>query len=334
MKNRCILRKYAAIAALAVSAIVFLPEALFAKGAVVGYAWVRDNPTDAQLEKLTHLVALELFPYPAPVNGSLLNTSSLPAGWNGTKNTALLDLVDRAHAMGVKVIIEIGGESSENFVSATNSTYINTFVSQIVTFVNDHGLDGVDINWECPGIILPDWELKDPAIQVVEWNQCIALLTDLKTALPCKRISMPLPSIRPTNNSKNYKFYPNQTIPAQIWNAVDALHLMTYDDHYWPTHSHADSAKVFINKWATWGASNGLGDPASREKLFIGCAFYGYNRDASGNTIWELPYPQEPRVFYKNGGSTCGNPSDTPSDVISKVNHCYSNVLNTAIAMF
>jgi len=51
MINRCILRKYAAIAAFAVSIIVFLPEALFGKGAVVGYAWVRDYPTDAQLEK-------------------------------------------------------------------------------------------------------------------------------------------------------------------------------------------------------------------------------------------------------------------------------------------
>ena len=34
------LKKYCAILAFAVSAIVFLPEAAFAKGAVVGYVWV------------------------------------------------------------------------------------------------------------------------------------------------------------------------------------------------------------------------------------------------------------------------------------------------------
>ena len=45
--NRSILRKYAAILALAVSAIVLLPEDLFAQGAVVGYViWPNVN-TDA-----------------------------------------------------------------------------------------------------------------------------------------------------------------------------------------------------------------------------------------------------------------------------------------------
>ena len=39
MKSKCMIRKYAAIWALAVSAIVFMPEALLAKGAVIGYAW-------------------------------------------------------------------------------------------------------------------------------------------------------------------------------------------------------------------------------------------------------------------------------------------------------
>ena len=40
MIKRCIFRKYVAIATLAVSAIVYLPEALFAQGAVIGYVWV------------------------------------------------------------------------------------------------------------------------------------------------------------------------------------------------------------------------------------------------------------------------------------------------------
>ena len=67
MKNRCICRKYVAVLALAVSAVLFLPEALFAQGAVVGYVWgkridetipsalVTSLPTDAQLDKLTHV---------------------------------------------------------------------------------------------------------------------------------------------------------------------------------------------------------------------------------------------------------------------------------------
>ena len=68
MNKNSILRKYAAIAALAVSAIVFLPETLFAQGTVIGYApgyRVASNnlasfPTDAQLDRLTHLKNLYL----------------------------------------------------------------------------------------------------------------------------------------------------------------------------------------------------------------------------------------------------------------------------------
>ena len=47
--NRRFLRKYAAIAAFAVSAIVFLPAALFAKGAVVGYVWGNRNVSELNL---------------------------------------------------------------------------------------------------------------------------------------------------------------------------------------------------------------------------------------------------------------------------------------------
>ena len=39
MKNKCVLKKYAVALALNVLAILFLPELLFAKGAVIGYAW-------------------------------------------------------------------------------------------------------------------------------------------------------------------------------------------------------------------------------------------------------------------------------------------------------
>ena len=67
MKNRSNYRKYAAIAAFAISAILFLPEALFAKGAVVGYVYGSSNNnssttvTDAQLDRLTHIMAVDLY---------------------------------------------------------------------------------------------------------------------------------------------------------------------------------------------------------------------------------------------------------------------------------
>ena len=60
-KNIRVFRKYAATLALAVSAIVFLPEALFAKGAVIGYVWGQTKVTDVQLDKLTHIMVSDLY---------------------------------------------------------------------------------------------------------------------------------------------------------------------------------------------------------------------------------------------------------------------------------
>jgi len=87
MKNRCILRKYAAIAAVAVSAIVFLPEALLAQGAVIAYtsySWTGDTdyaqtvyPSDDQLFRLTHIMVVDRYVNP----DGTLHTDTLPDRW-------------------------------------------------------------------------------------------------------------------------------------------------------------------------------------------------------------------------------------------------------------
>ena len=59
--NRSILRKSALMLALSVSAVLFLPKVLFAKGAVVGYVWGQTNVTPEQLDRLTHVVVSDLY---------------------------------------------------------------------------------------------------------------------------------------------------------------------------------------------------------------------------------------------------------------------------------
>jgi len=137
--NRSVLRKSAVILALTVAAVLFLPETLFAKGAVIGYAPGHNNkpaPSAAQLDRLTHVMAFSL---QTNSNGTL-DTSTVPS-WLST-------LVTNAHAKGVKVSISVGGGDgrSANFASATNSTYRGDFVNNIANFVELYKLDGVDIN--------------------------------------------------------------------------------------------------------------------------------------------------------------------------------------------
>ena len=119
-KNRCIFKKYAITLALAVSAIVFLPKTAFSKGAVIGYAcgdqilWpptgkLASYPSDAQLDRLTHVMAVDLYP---DADGFLhtvhMFNRNLSTVWNGNDiDPWLSSLVTRAHLKNVKVSIVI-----------------------------------------------------------------------------------------------------------------------------------------------------------------------------------------------------------------------------------
>jgi hypothetical protein len=101
-------------------------------------------------------------------------------------------------------------------------------------------------------------------------------------------------------------------VQKRIWEAVDAIHLMTYEMQgvtkpvVWITHADVNGSKTCIDNWAIFGA----GQPGfSKEKLVMGCAFYGIDPD-----------PQ--KGFYKNGG---GIGCDNPATLKQKVDHCYDN---------
>ena len=109
---RSILIKYSAVLAFAVPAIVFLPEVAFAQGSVIGYVCgdnaVQQNwsgyPSNAQLDRLTHVMAVDLYP---DANGYLhtvhMFNRNINAIWNGNDiDPWLTDLVNRAHQRGVR----------------------------------------------------------------------------------------------------------------------------------------------------------------------------------------------------------------------------------------
>ena len=331
------LRKYTIILALSVCGIV----SAFAQGAVIGYAaggdWIKPGgytyttfPANAQLQRLTHVIASDI--------GVITNKSTksytglwikkLPNDWNTTqsgdvwnkssKNNWLLNLVSRAHAEGVKVILCVGGgdpESYDHWVNATSgdqansSSSISKFVSDIVKFANDHGLDGVDIDWE---------RINNNS---THWGQCFNLLTTLKSHqdFQCKRISVALPYKHPDT----YPAISGSRISGQIWNTVDAIHLMTYDESQdgsdFVTHSQASSANKHINNWAQWNVDYSLG--MDLKKLHVGCAFYGWH-----------PNIDDARVGYKDYATKpCSNKGDNLTDVATKVNHCYGDNSNSRV---
>ncbi|MDR0303340.1 MAG: hypothetical protein LBH98_01010 [Chitinispirillales bacterium] len=275
------------------AAMLALPAFVFSKGAVIPYVagWV-SQPTDAELNKMTHLMIFQMFP---DAQGNLI-TAGIPSWFNNA--------VTAAHAKGVKVSVALGGASAQytpNFVTATNQSNRSRLVNNVKNFVNDRNLDGIDIDWEFP---------KNDD----EWKQCMDLLKDLKTAMPDKRISIAIGGDSPNSQFGNHFIKSNAAsksyIQQNLFQYADAIHIMTYDmmgvtqPVKWNTHSDVEASKRCLQDWNTFGN----GQPGyKKEQLMMGCAFYAtqgtngdnastlkqkvdwtYDNGFGGVIIWEL----------------------------------------------
>lgn len=84
----------------------------------------------------------------APNTDGTLNTNIAGIG---NVLTDIDNLVTAGHAAGKKVLITIGGSggaTDSDWETAINDTNRPTLISNIVTFINAHSLDGIDLDWE------------------------------------------------------------------------------------------------------------------------------------------------------------------------------------------
>ena len=127
-------------------------------------------------EKLTHVLWSFITP----------NTDGSLKGDAADDPSALDSMVTLAHAVGTKVVVSLGGGGqSENFVPVSkDNTLRQKFVANLVQFVADHKLDGIDMDWE--------WEYNPvPEADTIAYSK---LLTELREALPKdKSLSAALP---------------------------------------------------------------------------------------------------------------------------------------------
>jgi len=208
----------------------------FSQFKVVGYmpSWSGDVNA-IQYSKLTHINYAFLLP---------TATGGLQAIENSSKLSSLVSL---AHANGKKVLIAVGGWNNgddSGFESiAANSSYRTTFVNNLLSFVNQYGLDGVDIDWEYP----------DPGASA---NNYVSLMTQLSTALHNQGKLLTAAVVGTGGES----------ILSSVFAQVDFLNIMAYDYNNYD-HSTYNYASQAITYWKGRGLAAG--------KAILGVPFYG-----------------------------------------------------------
>ncbi|MEU9827834.1 glycosyl hydrolase family 18 protein [Micromonospora chersina] len=202
----------------------------------VGYmpSW-SGSVNSIQYGKLTHIN----YAFALPNNDGSLRPVENPS--------KLSSLVSLGHANNVKVSIAIGGwndgDDSAFEALAANSGARGAFVTNVVNFVNQYNLDGVDIDWEYP----------DPGASA---NNYTLLMQQLGSALHSRGKLLTAAVV-----SEGYYV---EGVPTAVFGSVDWLNIMAYDGG--SPHANYDWSVNSVNLWK----SRGL--PAA--KAVLGVPFY------------------------------------------------------------
>jgi chitinase len=210
---------------------------------VMGYlpSWA-GSVSSIQFSKLTHINYAFLLP-----------TSS--GGYSAIDNPSKLSsMVSSAHANGVKALISVGGGGGgDGFAGiVASSGNITNFVNSMLSFCNQYGLDGVDIDWEYPSA-------------GTQANNFLTMMTALSNALHNQGKIL---SVAVIGDGGDY-------IVSGIFNVVDIVMIMAYDDNNFQ-HSTYELATQCMAYWL------GRGCPAS--KAILGVPFYGHDSSQDPNS--------------------------------------------------
>jgi len=208
---------------------------------IIGYfpEWESADVSAINYTKLTHIIYFHIWPN---ADGSL-DTSAVVVE---DLNKIIVD----ANAAGVKVLIAAGGWGVSNGFSpmAADDVARANFVNNIVQFLNNYGLDGVDIDWE-------------PIDTETKKNNQAILLHALKSTLPDDKL------VTVAVNAERLDLYPSSA------DDIDWVNLMAYDMN-WRHGEHSN----FVDAVAALERYVAVGIP--EEKLALGIPFYGRNDQA------------------------------------------------------
>jgi chitinase len=222
-------------------------------------------PSQIDFGAVSHVIHFSLVPN---------SDGSLNADANVITPAYSSNLVAHAHAAGRKVLICVGGASSQTgFQGAASAAKRSTFISNLVNFMSTYGYDGIDLDWE--------------PLPVSDSNGFTNLVNGLRSALnafsPAKLLTAAAGAYSPSGDPPNSQ-YP---MFASLQNQFDQINVMTYDlaGPYpgWVTWFNAaiyDAGYHFPSTGglilsAAGSLTNFINNGVAPGKLAIGMAFYG-----------------------------------------------------------
>jgi spore germination protein YaaH len=297
---------------------------------------ITTTSTITQWSAMTHIGMVGGDPNTAG-NGTLTLESNL--------STDAPTLISAAHSHGIKVLFTVSdiGGADVGWLGSTTSTYLSTFITNIMTQVNTYGFDGAELDWEGP---------------TFSATQAGNMVSAMRTALGSKLL------VIDNTNVGDGACNTGGTYTSASVAMADRVYIETYDQNgVWePETSFSDPINVpsgsglqSISGHMTAAAACGY--PAA--KITIGIAFYGYL--ATPNTgpyqtwgaspvLTQYGYAPGLAMFGYSGSTfdsyaelpwracTSGNPCgsitsdawlqwENPQSVTDKINYVYANNL-------
>jgi len=209
---------------------------------------------------------IENIPWNRFTHLALIFALPMPDGSLSTKDIdPLVDLLSKAaHEKGKKLFISIGGAAGygNTFQQISQSPEkLKQFTQSVANYVQQHQLDGIDIDWEYwTKQVVYQQGGNDP----IESKLLITLLAELRKQLP-EKVAL--------TTSVFAGYWSGEEYLSEIQNYVDYVVLMSYDfTGSWPAspikhHADFDTFKKSI----TFLTDRGF----VREKIVVGIPFYG-----------------------------------------------------------
>ena len=231
----------------AVPTATVVPEPPFR---VVAYTTASIVPELIPYDRLTHIIYAFLVPNADGTFAPMANT------WK------IKEIVTRGREANVQVLIAVGGWGwDEQFETmAANPEYRATFVQNLSQFVDEYGLDGVDMDWEYP----------DPG---QSGQNFLALIRELRQAMPDITLTTAVVSYGGTGDG----------IVSEAFELFDFVNVMTYDG---PDHGTMTQFTAGLDYWGQRGLPP--------EKMVMGLPFYA----RPSETIYRNIVAENPQAAY------------------------------------